>query len=403
MIGIDWLFGIMGFSLVWILLYFFLSTHFTFISITLYLHRSLAHRALDLHPVLCHFFRFVLWLSTGMVTQEWVAVHRKHHAYTETEEDPHSPVIHGLPNILFNGVEYYRRAAVDKETIETFGSGCPNDWIERNVYAKLTVLGVALLAVIDLVLFGVVGIVIWALQMMWTPFWAAGVVNGVGHALGYRNFECADNAKNIFPVGLLACGEELHNNHHTYPNSARFSVKNWEFDLGWQYIRLLAMLKLAKPLHTGPVVERVDDKASIDVNTLWAAVNDRFRIMAEFAERVMKPNVRAERKRADCYQIKATFRRAKRALCAHETILKDRDRTKIVKVTQASPLIQRLYVLKLRLNELWRKRNGSTEELLQEFKEWCTDAETSNVRELKDFVADLKTLTVPQPRYSHSV
>ena len=331
-----------------------------------------------------------------MVAREWVAVHRKHHAKTETEEDPHSPVVYGLSNILFRGVEYYRDA-IDEPTLETYGTGCPNDWIERNVYSRFPLVGVSILAVIDLCLFGVVGIVVWALQMIWTPFWAAGVVNGVGHALGYRNFECADNARNICPVGILACGEELHNNHHTYPNSARFSIKAWEFDLGWQYIRLLSLLKLAQPLHTGPVVERIENKSTIDMDTLWAAINDRFRIMAKFGEQVLKPIILAEKKKAGCRKVKGIFRRAHKALCVHEGNLKDRDRAKIYTVIQTSPVVQRLYNFRLRLNELWAKRTGCSEELLQEFKNWCSDAEAANVRELKSFVADLKTLTVPQP------
>lgn len=393
---LDFLFGFIGWSIPWMVVYFLFATHLTFISITLYLHRHLAHRALYLHPGISHIFRFVLWLTTGMVTKEWVAIHRKHHAKTETVDDPHSPVIHGLPNILFKGVEYYR-AAIEKETLSTYGQGTPDDWLERNVYTKHPIVGVGALAIVDVLLFGVVGVVIWALQMMWTPFWAAGVINGVGHALGYRNFECPDNAKNICPIGILACGEELHNNHHTYPNSARFAVKPWEFDLGWQYIRLLGLVNLAKPLHTGPVVEKVEGKHQIDMDTLWAVVNDRFRIMSEYAESVVKPIIQRERNRSENRHVKFMFRRADKALCTHDLVLHEQQINQIQQVTSRSPVLKVLYKLRVGLSELWAKRTGDADELLKAFRAWCAEAESTNLVEVKRFVADLRRLSIPQP------
>ncbi len=390
----EWWYGIIGFSILWPILFVALTTHTTFIAITLYLHRHSAHRALDLHPALCHFFRFFLWISTGMVTREWTAVHRRHHAKTETEEDPHSPVIFGLFNIIRKGSEYYRDG-IDEETIRKYGKGTPDDWVERNIYSRFTWAGVALFAVIDILLFGITGVIVWAVQMIWTPFWAAGIVNGVGHAWGYRNFETQDASKNIVPVGILVCGEELHNNHHTYPNSARFSFKPWEFDLGWQYIRALRFLRLARPLHTGPVVEQVSGKSIIDMDTLWAVVNDRFSVMARYAEDVVKPIVRSEKQDANG-PIRRLLRGARRILCSHELVLRDREINKIDEIIRHSPQLKVIYDLHEELNSLWAKRTGSGEELLSAFKRWCARAEATGVEVLRSFVADLKTYSVPK-------
>jgi fatty-acid desaturase len=237
-------------------IYTLVVTHITIVCVTVYLHRHSAHRALDLHPALANFFRFWLWMTTGMRTKDWTAVHRKHHAVCETEEDPHSPVIYGIKKVVLEGAELYREGCTE-ETLQRFGKGTPEDWVERNVYTRYPYLGVSLMMIVNLLLFGPAGLVIWAVQMLWIPFLAAGVINGIGHYWGYRNFECPDAATNIVPWGILIGGEELHNNHHTYPNSAKLSVKPWEFDIGWMWIRLFTVVRLAKPLSTGPVVERV--------------------------------------------------------------------------------------------------------------------------------------------------
>ena len=390
----EWWYGIVGFSIPLAVLYAAITTHITFIAITLYLHRHSAHRSLDLHPALCHFFRFFLWFTTGMVTKEWTAVHRKHHAKTETEQDPHSPVVYGLANIIRKGSEYYRDG-IDEETVRKYGKGTPDDWVERNVYSRFTWAGLATLAVIDLLLFGIIGVIVWAIQMIWTPFWAAGIVNGVGHAFGYRNFETQDASKNITPIGIIVCGEELHNNHHTYPNSARFSFKPWEFDLGWQYIRILSFLRLARPLHTGPVVEQVSGKSIIDMDTLWAVVNDRFSVMARYADSVVKPIVRSEKQDANG-PIRRLLRGARRILCSHQLVLRDRDISKIDEITRHSPQLKIIYDLHEELNSIWAKRTGSGEELLSAFKKWCARAEATGVDVLRNFVAELKTYTVPK-------
>ena len=267
-------------------------THITIVAVTVYLHRYSAHRSLELHPVLKHFFRFWLWMTTGMTTLEWTAIHRKHHATCETEDDPHSPVVKGLSTILWTGAEEYREEAKNQETLDRYGKGCPDDWIERNLYSRFPIGGVGTMLVIDVALFGVIGLTIWAVQMIWIPFFAAGVINGIGHYWGYRNYECSDAATNISPWGILIGGEELHNNHHTYPNSAKLSQKPWEFDIGWFWIRLFETFGLAKVRSTGPVAHKVPGKQTLDLDTAWAVVNNRFQVMARYAESVVKPLVK---------------------------------------------------------------------------------------------------------------
>jgi len=223
-----------------------LLTHITIACVTLYLHRSQAHRAVEFNPVVAHAMRFWLWLTTGMVTKQWVAIHRKHHRFTDEPDDPHSPVHYGIWRVLFKGAGLYHSASKDLAMVQQYGVGTPNDWIEQNLYSLHSRLGILLMLVIDCLFFGPWGLIVWAVQMLWIPFWAAGVVNGVGHWWGYRNGETKDASKNIIPWGVIIGGEELHNNHHLAPASAKLSVKPWEFDLGWFYIRTLTFLGLAK-------------------------------------------------------------------------------------------------------------------------------------------------------------
>jgi fatty-acid desaturase len=377
-----------------VLLYVLVTTHLTIVSVTLYLHRHSAHRALDLHPALAHVFRFILYLTTGMVTKEWTAIHRKHHACCETADDPHSPQVHGLPKVLFEGADLYRIEAANAETLARFGTGTPDDWMERNVYSRHQSLGVTALLLIDVALFGAIGLTVWAVQMMWIPFWAAGVINGVGHYFGYRNFECPDASTNISPVGILIGGEELHNNHHTYPNSAKFSVRPWEFDIGWFYIRVLSALGLARPLSRGPVAVRDPAKSAIDMDTVWAAMNDRFRIMARYTDTVIAPAVAAERARIGDAG-RAVLRRARQLLSRNDLLVDERARRRISEVTEASPLLRRCYELRLSLQAVWAKRGGNRDELLEAFHAWCRDAEESGIRTLQQFAVELRSYTVP--------
>lgn len=393
----QWLFGVVGPSILWPILFGLVATQVTFVSITLYLHRHSAHRALELHPALKHFFRFWLWISTGMATKSWTAVHRKHHALTETKDDPHSPKIEGLANIVFKGAEYYRDA-ITPETLEKYGKGTPDDWLERHVYSPHNYVGISVMAVLDLLLFGLTGVIVWGVQMMWTPFWAAGVVNGIGHAWGYRNFECPDAARNIVPWGFFICGEELHNNHHTYPNSAKFSVKPWEFDLGWVLIRMLETLRLAKPLSNGPIFEKDEFKRTIDLDTTWAVLNDRFNVMAQFRDSVVAPLAQSLANVTPDKKSLRLLRRAKRLICRDETQIKQKEQENLQTLISRFPVLKSIYDQRVALTKVCEKRSASREELLASFKEWCANAEASGLQVMQDFVSDLRCYTMPRAR-----
>jgi fatty-acid desaturase len=368
-------------------------THVTIVGVTVYLHRYSAHRALELHPALKHFFRLWLWLTTGMVTREWTAIHRKHHAKCETEEDPHSPVIFGLKKVLLEGAELYK-AGKTPEVVERYGKGCPEDWVERNLYAH-SVWGVSLMMAIDLLLFGVAGLVVWAVQMLWIPFLAAGVINGVGHYFGYRNYECPDAATNIVPWGILIGGEELHNNHHTYPNSAKLSQKWFELDMGWAWIRLFEMLGLAKVRSTGPVVARDPAKQVVDVDTAFAVVNDRFRVMDRYAREVVAPMLRAEKARVGA-STGLALARVRKLMVREQSLVSDHEQQQLELALEESPSLRAIYDARLRLQEIWRTRGESMDAKLEALRKWCADAEASGIQALRDFAEELKAYTIPR-------
>lgn len=392
---LDWLSnGLWQLSALQLVVLTLVLTHVTMISVTVYLHRHSAHRAVELHPVLKHFFRFWLWMTTGMNTKEWTAIHRKHHATCETEEDPHSPQVMGIKKIFWEGAEVYRDAATE-QTLKRFGSGTPDDWLERHVYTPHGVLGVALMLIIDVALFGVIGLTVWAVQMVWTPLFAAGVINGIGHYWGYRNFECHDAARNIVPWGVVIAGEELHNNHHTYPNSAKLSQKPWEFDIGWMYIRIFEMLGLAKARSTGPVVEQVPGKNTLDTDTAWAVLNDRFRVMAKYSKQVVSPLVEQELTRAGNAR-RSVVRTAKRMLCRADELVDEAGQDRISEILDTSPKLQTIYEFKQRLQGVWAKRSAGADELLTELKAWCRDAEATGIHALQNFVAEIRSYSMPQ-------
>ena len=393
---LEWLSGgILNLSVLGMVIFTLVVTHVTIVAVTVYLHRHAAHRSVEVHPALGHFFRFWLWLTTGMITREWASIHRKHHAVCETEEDPHSPKIKGLGAILWRGAEAYREASKQREIMDRYGAGCPDDWVERNVYQRFNFLGIVLMLIIDVALLGVAGITVWAVMMIWIPFFAAGVINGIGHYWGYRNFECPDAATNISPWGILIGGEELHNNHHTYPNSAKLSQKPWEFDIGWFWIRLFETFGLARPLSTGPVVERVSGKTAIDVDTAWAVLNDRFRVMARYAEEVVAPLVEQEYHRAD-HATRALFKKAKKTLCREDSLVDAAGKTRIAELIGHSPEIREIYEFRLRLQDVWAKRAAGADALLNELKQWCADAEATGIEVLRDFVEELKSYSIPR-------
>ncbi len=366
-----------------------LLTHVTIASVTIFLHRHQAHRAVDLHPLASHFFRLWLWLTTGMVTREWVAIHRKHHARCETAEDPHSPQVLGVGRVLTQGAELYRRAARDEDMLRQYGHGTPSDALERRLYARYPSLGPTLMLAIDLLLFGLAGIPIWGVQMIWIPFWAAGVINGLGHWWGYRNFKTADASTNLSPVGLLIGGEELHNNHHAFPASAKFSSRRWEVDLGWWYIRTLSLLRLARIRKVAPRLHVNWAKGRVDMETLRAVIAHRYRVMAEFGSRVVLPILREEVRRAD-RSCRGLYRRARGALLRDEAFLDAGERASLGEVFSRSQTLQVVCEYRRRLQALWGRSNAAPEGLLRGLQDWCRQAEETGIQALQEFAARLR-------------
>lgn len=375
-------------------------THVTIVAVTIYLHRHQTHHALDLHPAVSHFFRFWLWLTTGMITREWVAVHRKHHAKVETPEDPHSPQVHGIGKVLFLGVFLYVKAARDHETVEKYGHGTPEDWVEKNFYSRYSKWGVAVMAVADLMLFGALpGLAIFAVQMVWIPFWAAGVINGAGHFWGYRNFPVENASTNIVPWGVLIGGEELHNNHHAYARSARFSSRWFEIDIGWMYIRLLERLGLASVRHVATLPRLDPDKTVCDRKTLEALIQNRYYILARYTRAVRDVCMThvAKLKRGSSAGDKATV--DSRALLNFRRWLRfdtwDRRAhhpLDLGPVLQKDPLLQTVYSMGHDLSQLWSRSTASADQLLEELREWCQRAEASGIDPLRTFSREIVRL-----------
>ena len=335
-------------------------THITIAGVTIFLHRCQAHRALDLHAIPSHFFRFWLWLTTGMVTKEWAAIHRKHHAKCETEEDPHSPVTRGIKKVLFEGAELYRAESRNRETIEKYGHGTPDDWIERNLYTKHSALGVALMLVLDVLLFGVIGITVWAVQMMWIPITAAGIINGIGHYWGYRNYNCSDASNNVFPVGILIGGEELHNNHHTFGTSAKLSSKWYEFDIGWMYISILAALGLAKVKKIAPEPRFDREKLVCDLNTLQSVVANRYDVMAKYAGS-LKSTWREEMVRLKQKSVlEPSFLKSAKTLIQREPAsLQSTQQQQLLELFKHSKALQTMHEMRGELTAIWERSHAS--------------------------------------------
>ncbi len=368
-------------------------THVTIASVTIFLHRHQAHRALTLHPAVSHFFRFWLWLTTAMVTREWVAVHRKHHAKCETPEDPHSPQTRGLAKVLFAGAILYRREAEQAGTLEEYGSGTPDDWVERRLYSRFPSLGIALMLVLDLVLFGAAGLAVYLVQMLWIPFWAAGVINGIGHYWGYRNFEPRDASRNLLPIGIVIGGEELHNNHHAFPQSARLSNKWWEFDMGWFYIRALELLGLAQVKRTAPKTRIVKGKQAVDMDTARAVVRNRFHILKLYGRHVVGPVLRSERRRAADGSRRRLARL--RALMTREDVQLDDHGQRILQGALAqSQRLQTVYAFRQQLKALWERSTQDQAKRVQRLQTWCLEAERSGVHALQEFARNLRGYTL---------
>ncbi len=369
-------------------------TQLTILGVTVYLHRCQAHRALELHPIVSHFFRFWLWMTTGMETKQWAAIHRKHHAKVETEDDPHSPQVKGIWKVLLEGAELYRKERRNDATMDRYGEGTPEDWLEKNVYTKHSALGIMIMMGVDIVLFGALGLAIWAVQMAWIPFFAAGIINGVGHYLGYRNFECADASRNISPIAFFIGGEELHNNHHTYATSAKFSVHWWEFDMGWLVIRTLQFFGLANPKRVAPKPVLEPGKTSIDVDTLKAIITNRFQLMSRYSKEVMMPVLREERRRAGDAG-RAIFRRVKTVLIREPSLVDEAEQQRLNKLLEVNKTLSVVYQYRLALQNIWARSTASQKELVDSLQDWCAQAEASGIEALRKFVNHLKSY-VPQ-------
>lgn len=378
--------GLLGFGLWAKIAVTFVFIQISMMAVTLYLHRDQSHHAIALHPILRHFFRLWIWLTSGMVTREWVAVHRKHHAFVEAQGDPHSPVVHGLRNILLRGAEVYRVEAANQATIEKYGRGTPDDWLERHLYRR-GFIGVYSMLAINVLLFGAAGITMFAFQMVAMPFFAAGVINGLGHAIGYRNFDTEDASSNLVPVAVLVGGEELHNNHHAFPTSARFAMRAGEFDIGWLYIRLFAAVGLCRVVRVAPLPRLAAEPRVVDVMTLRAVMQNRMHVLRDYTRRVTLPVLRMERRarRGD-----VLLRSAARLFTRWHGLLDEPSRERLARILETSPLLHTVHEYRRQLMNVWQQANVSNERLVADLREWCARAEASGIAVLEDFSARLR-------------
>lgn len=363
-------------------------THITIAAVTIYLHRHQAHRALELHPIVSHFFRFWLWLTTGMITKEWAAIHRKHHAKCETPEDPHSPQVLGIKKVFFEGAELYRAASKNQETLEKYGAGTPDDWLERKLYSRYSGKGIVLMLLVNVALFGPIGLTIWAVQMAWIPVTAAGIINGIGHYWGYRNFTCEDASTNISPWGILIGGEELHNNHHAYGSSAKLSNKWYEFDIGWMYIRIMEIMGLAKVKKVAPRVRMTRGKTVCDLDTLQAIITHRYDVLTRFT-RSVKTVYEDEviRLKSSLPQLNESgmVKKVKRWLHLDAADLREQEKRSLTEVLDRSQELTTVYEMRQDLAALWARSSASKEQLLGQLQDWCRRAESSGIESLQKF------------------
>ena len=382
---------------VWIA-YFIAVTQLTIFSVTLYLHRSQTHRAVDFHPALAHVFRLWAWLSTAMVTKEWVAIHRKHHARCETEDDPHSPMYKGIKTVFWRGVELYREARGMRGDIEQYGKGAPDDWIERHLYTPYATLGPTVLLFISFALFGFAGVAIWALQMAWIPFWAAGVVNGLGHWWGYRNFETTDTATNLTPWGVWIGGEELHNNHHAFPSSAKFALRKWEVDIGWVVIKGLEKVRLAKVLRVAPSLDVRPNIHVPDTDTMKALLAHRFQAMTDYQRNVLAPALREEARAAGAKLRALLPRHQRKGLVDDGRWLKPEAREQMRQWVAQRPRIRTLVEYRQKLASVLETRTSNAADALHNLQAWCREAEASGIRALQDYATRLKGYSLQSAR-----
>ncbi|WP_394002032.1 acyl-CoA desaturase [Luteimonas sp. WGS1318] len=390
--------GLLQFGWGAMLLYLLAATQLTIFAVTLYLHRSQAHRGVDFHPVIAHVFRFWTWLTTSMITREWVAIHRKHHAKCETEDDPHSPRFKGIKTVFWQGVELYREARGMRADIEQYGKGAPNDWIERKLYTPWATFGPTLLLFVSFALFGFKGIAVWAIQMAWIPFWAAGVVNGLGHWWGYRNFETTDTATNLTPWGVWIGGEELHNNHHAFPSSAKFALRKWEFDIGWMVIKGLESVGLAKVLRVAPSLDVRPNIHVPDTDTMKALLAHRFQAMTDYQRNVLTPALREEAQAAGAKLRSLLPRKLRKGLVDDGRWLQPDARAQLQQWVDQRPRIRTLVEHRARLSALLEARSQNASDALHNLQVWCREAEATGIRALQDYSARLKGYSLQSVR-----
>ena len=364
-------------------IYTLVVTHITIVAITLYLHRGVCHSAIDIHPILSHFFRFWLWLTTSMRTADWVAIHRKHHAKVETSDDPHSPAVYGISKVILQGADLYHKEKNNKETIEKYSQNCPQDWMEEHVYTGRNNLGILLLFILNIILFGTVGIIIWSIQMMWTPIFAAGGINGAGHYWGYRNYNTNDDSTNMSPVGIIIGGEELHNNHHAYPTAAKFSLRPWEFDIGWMYIKIFGAIGLCKVKRIAPMPIIQKNENTDSKLIAQSLLQSKLAVITDYTQKVLKP----------AYQ-KEKFKLSFKLLADHPQRLNEHQEHKVNALLENSSTLHTIYILKNRLHEILHSRQTKHEQFIETLNIWSNEAKGHGIAALDDFLVRLRSYKV---------
>jgi stearoyl-CoA desaturase (Delta-9 desaturase) len=387
------MYGLLNFSFWGYLGFTLVVMQLTLAGVTLYLHRDQAHQSIVLHPALRIFFRVWLWLTTAMITREWVAVHRKHHAMCEREGDPHSPVVFGLNKVLLEGAELYQIEAANSETVAKYSRGCPDDKLEHFLIRNEN-LGIQILFAAYILLLGVPGIIVYAIQMLTIPVLAAGVINGLGHAKGYRNFECDDAATNLVPWALFVGGEELHNNHHAFPTSAKFSVQWWEFDMGWLFISLMKPLGLVTVRRTAPKPKLAAAPRAVDIETLQAVLMNRMNVLRSYTRSVTLPVLKKEAE-TSAHDFMA---KAKKLLVRNPVLLDNFSKQHLSELLEANQSLKTVHEYRERLMALWDQAHMTNDNLVAHLRKWCAEAETSGVRALEEFSQNLREYIMqPQP------
>ena len=379
------------FNLDWLgyVIYTLIVTHITIVAITLYLHRGVCHSAIEIKPVLAHFFRFWLWLTTSMRTADWVAIHRKHHAKVETVEDPHSPAYHGISNVLLRGADLYHEEKNNPITIEKYSQNCPNDWVEKKIYTGKNNLGILILFIVNIILFGVVGIIIWSIQMAWTPIFAAGGINGAGHYWGYRNFNTNDDSTNMSPVAFFIGGEELHNNHHAFPTAAKFSLKPWEFDIGWLYIKIFQIIGQVKVKRLA--VKTIIDNPELDLNKKIGSdlLKSKLMVITNYTKEVLKPILKYEMRNSSKH-IKSLLKKSRVSLARMPHRISMQESSTLEEIFIQCNSLKIAYNLKNKLHEILYTRNMNHEGFIKTLNEWCDEANSKGIAHLENFCDSLK-------------